>query len=622
MLRFMKVRFLPVLFLFISTFFCFCCSKPNAPVFEMLRADHTHVDFENTIMESDSFNVLKFEYIYNGGGVGIGDFNNDSLPDLYFAGNMVSSKMYLNTGDLQFLDVTEVAKVSTKSWCTGVAVHDFDQDGWMDIYVSTVNPDEHRTSTNLLFMNKGLNEKGTPVFEESAASAGLSANAYSTQATFLDYDLDGDLDMYLVTNSLEEYPKNNPVGQNDRGEGKSQDKFYRNDSDSLFIHFTDVSKDAGILTEGWGLGVTVSDINLDGYPDIYVTNDFLSNDHLYINNQDGTFTNQIKKFFNHTEFNGMGMDVADINNDGLNDILAVDMMPDDNLRQKTMFSNTGYTKFQMNHKQKYLTQYVRNVLQLNNGNNTFSDIGYLSGISATDWSWSALIADFDNDGWRDILITNGYKKDITDLDFVTYMKESTTFGTAEDKYKTVMKEVNKLNGVNKSNLIFKNNGDLTFSNKSNEWGLTQPSYSNGAAYADLDRDGDLDLVMNNIDAPAFIYRNNTREKNPLSNYLDLELIGENKNKSSIGAKVWLYSNGKMLFAELATQRGFKSTVDHIVHFGLGSEKKIDSLKVVWPSGKWQLLKAPSINQQLSINVVDADEKKETSIIKRSIQANM
>ncbi len=617
MLHFMKIRFLPAFCLVIITILCFRCSKPNAPVFDLLNANHTHVDFENTITESDSFNVLKFEYIYNGGGVGIGDFNNDSLPDLYFAGNMVSSKMYLNTGDLQFLDVTEVAKVSTKSWCTGVAVHDFDQDGWMDIYVSTVNPDEHKTSANLLFMNKGLNEKGVPVFEESAASAGLSANAYSTQATFLDYDLDGDLDMYLVTNSLEEYPKNNPVGQNDKGEGKSQDKFYRNDSDSLSIHFTDVSKDAGILTEGWGLGVTVSDINLDGYPDIYVTNDFISNDHLYINNQDGTFTNQIKNFFNHTEFNGMGIDVADINNDGLNDILAVDMMPDDNLRQKTMFSNTGYSKFQLNHKQKYLTQYVRNVLQLNNGNNTFSDIGYLSGISATDWSWSALIADFDNDGWRDILITNGYKKDITDLDFVTYMKESTTFGTAEDKYKSVMKEVNKLNGVNKNNLIFKNNGDLTFGNKSNEWGLTQSSYSNGAAYADLDRDGDLDLVMNNIDAPAFIYRNNTREKNPLSNYLDLELIGENKNKSSIGAKVWLYSNGKMLFAELATQRGFKSTVDHIVHFGLGSENKIDSLKIVWPSGKWQLLKAPSINQQLSLNVGDAYEKNESSIIKRS-----
>jgi enediyne biosynthesis protein E4 len=572
-----------------------CKRHNNSALFERIDASESGVAFENTITETDSFNVLKFEYIYNGSGVGIGDFNNDGKSDIFFAGNAVSSKLYLNQGNFKFKDITQHAGVVTTRWCTGVAVQDFNQDGRQDIYVCTASPNIDKVSDNFLFINTG-NVNGVPMFEDMAQSAGLLGHAYSTQAAFLDYDLDGDVDMYLVINGLENYPKNNPVGQNNTGQGRSQDKLYRNDTDSSGVHFTDVSKEAGILTEGWGLGITVSDINQDGFPDIYIANDYLSNDHLYINNGNGTFTNKIKEFFTHTEFNGMGVDIADINNDGLNDILSVDMLPDDNLRKKAMFSNIGYSKFNLNRKQKYLDQYMRNVLQLNNGNNTFSDIGCLAGIYATDWSWSALMADFDNDGWRDILITNGYSKDVTDLDFVTYSNDAVRFGDNESRHTKMMVEINKLEGVNKSNFIFRNNHDLTFSNKSLEWGLTEKGLSNGAAYADLDNDGDLDIVVNNLNATASIYKNNTREKNASSNFLDISLHGAEKNKSGIGAKIWLYCNGKLQYAENVIQRGFKSSMSNVVHFGLGNSTNIDSIRVVWPSGKEQLTRNVPINR--------------------------
>ena len=579
----------------------FNCTNRRKTLFTLVSPSSSGVAFENTIIESDSLNALRFEYIYNGAGVGVGDFNNDDLPDLFFAGNTVSSRLYLNRGEFHFEDITELSKVATTSWCTGVSVNDFNQDGWMDIYVSTIHPDPDKTSPNLLFINQGLNKDGIPMFKESAEAAGLTANAYSTQASFLDYDLDGDLDVYLVVNSLEVYPKNNPVGQNTNGLGRSQDKLYRNDGKSSGLHFTDVSAQSGIQTEGWGLGIIVNDINQDGYPDIYVANDFLSNDHLYINNHDGTFSNEIKKYLKHTEFNGMGIDIADINNDGLNDIVVLDMMPDDNLRQKAMFSNTGYSKFKLNLDRNYLPQYVRNVLQLNNGNGTFSDIGCLSGVYATDWSWSPLIADFDNDGWRDILITNGYVKDITDLDFVSYNANAGAFGKPEERKKNVIDALQTLKGVYKTNHIFKNNKNLTFSDNSNVWGLVEKSYTNGAAYADLDNDGDLDIVMNNINSPAFLYKNNTREiDTEHANFIELQLVGNGKNHSGIGAKIWAYSEGTSQYAEQTLQRGYKSTVGNLIHFGFGDSKTIDSLKVVWPSGSVDVISNPSSNQIIKV----------------------
>jgi hypothetical protein len=593
---------LVVLILFVSG-----CHRPQKQ-FELLSSSDTNIDFNNLLTESDTFNVLTFEYMYNGAGVGVGDFNNDGLTDIFFAGNMVSSKLYLNKGDLEFEDITSEAGVGTDVWCTGVSVADINQDNLPDIYVSTVNPHVDKASPNLLFMNKGLNKNGMPVFEEAAAKAGLADLSYSTQAAFLDYDLDGDLDMYLLTNALERYTRNTPIGQRHDGSGKSVDKLFRNDgNDAQGVPvYRDVSREAGILSEGWGLGIVVNDINADGYPDVYTANDFLSNDHLYINNRDATFTNRVGECLKHQEYNGMGADMGDINNDGLNDIVVVDMMPEDNLRQKTMFSNTGYDRFMKNMEMNYQPQYTRNVLQLNNGNGTFSDIGYLAGMYATDWSWSALIADYDNDGWQDILITNGYRKDITDLDFVAYSKESSMFGTDEARLKKAMKAVEAIEGVKKPNCLFLNNKDLTFTEAAGTQGLDQPSYSNGAAYADLDNDGDLDLVMNNINDKAFVYRNTIIDSEKTDHhYLRLKLKGREGNHEGLGAKVEIRYGGHKQYREHQVHRGYQSSVEAVMHFGLGDLQRIDTLRITWPGGAVQQLYAIDSDQLLVVDEKNA-----------------
>lgn len=570
---------------------------------ELIPASHSGITFNNEITESDTLNVLTYEYIYNGGGVGVADFNNDGMSDLFFTGSMVSSRLYLNRGDFRFDDITDQSQVGTSRWCTGVSVVDIDQDGWMDIYVSTINPDIGKSTRNLLFRNKGPDAEGIPVFEEIAAKVGLDDLSYSTQAAFLDYDLDGDLDMYLLTNALENYTRNSPIGQRTNGTGKSVDKLFRNEGiiDGL-PHFKDVSAEAGILTEGWGLGIIVNDINTDGYPDIYAANDFLSNDHMYINNGDGTFTNKIAGAMKHQEYNGMGADMGDINNDGLQDILVVDMMPEDNLRQKTMFAATGYDRFQKNIQMHYQPQYVRNVLQLNNGNGTFSDIGYMAGIYATDWSWSALIGDMDNDGLQDIIITNGYRKDITDLDFVAYSRESSHFGTDETRMKNARKAIEEIEGVKKPDLIFRNKGSLQFENVSKAWGIDQEAYGNGAAYADLDNDGDLDLIINNMNDQAFLYRNRQREDAMTnSNYLRVRLKGLPGNMNGIGARVEIYYDSSTQIREYETQRGYESTVEPFLHFGLGSTMSIDSMIVTWPGGKSQHFTHVKANQMMTVD---------------------
>ncbi|WP_040005188.1 VCBS repeat-containing protein, partial [Fibrisoma limi] len=647
------------------------CGQRSAR-FELLSPSRTGVDFTNTITETDSFNVLEFEYIYNGGGVGVGDFNGDGLTDVFFAGNQVSSRMYLNKtapgqADFQFQDVTEAAGVGTKVWCSGVAVVDINQDGRLDVFVSTLHPDKRRSVPKLLFVNQGNDANGVPRFVESARQVGLADSSFGTQAAFFDYDRDGDLDVYLLTNALEEYNRNTVTGPRNNGSARSVDKLYRNDgggqgavdkglgagrNDRInppspaprsLPHFTDVSQEAGIIHEGWGLGVIVNDVNQDGWPDIYVANDFQSNDVLYINDQHGHFVNQITDALKHQSHNSMGVDMADINNDGLNEITVVDMMPDDNLRQKTMFGTIPYDKFQMAQRLGYQPQYVRNVLQLNRGfepggkgqgargvgqsvqhspqppapspTPLFSDIGYMAGIYATDWSWSPLLADFDNDGFRDLLITNGYRRDVTDLDFSTYNREANQFGSDEDRHRRILESLKTLEGVHKPNFMYRNNGKgqdagstgLSFSNVAEEWGLDQPSYTNGTAYADFDNDGDLDLVMNNVNDAAFIYRNNTIQGQVAADnaFLRLRLKGDTGNLSGLGATVCIHYQGQMQYAEQVVQRGYQSTVESLMHFGLGGVKQIDSLKIRWPDGRGQLLTNVAVNQVLTLNQAQA-----------------
>lgn len=584
-------------FFFILSMMHFSCKREakEAQIFEQLSSSKTNITFANTIVTDDSINAVNYEYIYNGGGVAVGDINNDGLPDLFFSGNMESSRLYLNKGNFEFEDLTEKAGVGTQLWATGASMIDINADGFLDIYVCIASKEESQ-SANLLFINNG-----NQTFSEKAKEYGIADKGYSTHAAFFDYDKDGDLDMYLLTNGYENFNRNQLRPKKKNGEGNSTDKLYRNKGDGTF---EDVSAKAGILVEGYGLGVAIADINQDGWPDVYVANDFITNDLLWINNGNGTFTESADKWMKHQSHNAMGTDVADFNNDGLLDIVVMDMLPEDNLRQKSMFSNHNYDLFMMNQKHGYTPQYVRNTLQLNNGNGTFSEVGQLAGIHKTDWSWSALFSDFDNDGLKDLLVTNGYRKDVTNLDFIVYRQQRGIFGNAKSTKENTAKALASLEGAYVHNYLFKNEGDLTFSDKSYEWGFGEPSYSNGAAFVDLDNDGDMDVVTNNIDQKASVYRNNA-DKVTNNNYVQLKLIGSEANKVGFGAKITLNYQNKVQFHEHNTYRGYKSTVDDIIHFGMGSISSVDSLTVVWPDGKYQELHQVKTNQRLVVKYEDA-----------------
>ncbi len=611
--------------------------REHKAVFELMDESHTGINFNNRIRENDSINVIDFEYLYNGGGVGIADFNNDGLQDIFFSANQGSCMMYLNRGNFNFKDVTTKTGIITPYWNTGVALVDINHDGWMDIYLSTANPDIHKKSPNQFFINMGLNNEGVPTFKEMASSIGLADEGYCTQAAFFDYDKDGDLDCYVLTNALESYNRAQPIGQKKDGSGKSTDRLYRNDGTSTgsLPRFTNVSEQAGITIEGWGLGIAVTDINADGWPDIYCANDFQSNDLLWINNGDGTFTNRIGEFIRHQSSNSMGMDIADINNDGLPEIVNLDMMPEDNLRQKTMFSKPNQDFYRLQIERGYQPQFVRNSLQLNrgpdaSGNPQFSEIGYLSGIYATDWSWSALLADFDNDGLRDLHITNGYPKDVTNLDFTAYTAQSLlSFSTSDqlskDKKKEKIKKMESMLGVSKPNVMYRNTGDLRFADVTKEWGMDIPSFSNGAAYADFDNDGDLDIVVNNINQKAFLYRNNMRSGNqndPVNNYLRVKLFGEGANREGLGCRVQLYYNGKTQFIEHSPYRGYGSTVENILHFGLGPYRKVDSIRVKWPRGKMQSIYPVTVNQVLEVYEKHAKDGLENAAVPNHVKASL
>lgn len=593
-----------------------CQSENKHTMFKKHFARESGLDFNNKLKLDGELIVLDFEYMFNGAGVAIADFDNDGLEDIYFTANMVSNKLYKNLGDWKFKDITNSSKTGTTQWSNGVAIVDINQDGLKDIYVCKGGPrgSSAQDRANLLFVNKGI-VNGELKFEEEAKLWGLNDSSYSVQATFFDYDADGDLDMYLLCNALVDFNRNTSRPKDRNGKAPSKDKLFRNNGPSETtgqITYTDVSSEAGILTEGFGLGVEVCDINLDGWFDIYVSNDFLTDDILYVNQKDGTFKNSTSDYIKHLTFNGMGSDIADINNDGLMDIVVLDMLPPDNKRWKLTMMGNNYDEHENGLSYGYQPQYIRNTLQINNGNGSFSELGQLAGISATEWSWGPLIADFDNDGKSDLFITNGYRQDITNLDFMMYSNQVLTMGTVEANKKARLNELNKYPGIKVHNYLYKNKGDLNFDDISIEAGFDEATYSNGVAYADLDNDGDLDIVFNNIDDDAGLYENTTK-LNDDNNYLRINLIGDNLNKEAIGSTVKLYFGNQSLTQFNTAIRGYLSSVEQTLHFGMGTTKKVDSIYVIWPNGKHSIIKDISTNQELTIQYNESTIDHSTTI---------
>jgi hypothetical protein len=480
----------------------------HEPLFKLLSENITNISFNNLIEENDTFNMVDFFYVYNGGGVAIGDINNDGLPDIYFTGNMVNDRLYVNKGNLSFEDISDSAGIVIPGWSTGVTMVDINHDGLLDIYVCRSGNYDKDKRKNLLYINQG-NLK----FIEQAEAYGIADTSYSTQAAFFDYDKDGDLDMYLLNHTNDIRDPNNVRPLKKDGNGPANDKLYRNDeTKNGGIVFTEVSKKAGIVFDGLGLGVGIADINDDGWEDILVTNDFIANDYLYINKKDGTFQEMAKTYLDHVSHFSMGNDMADFNNDGLVDIVTMDMRPRDNYHEKKMSGPLNFGLFERTLQQGYMPQYMRNTLQINNGtldngHPNFSEIGQLLNVDATDWSWAPLFADFDNDGLKDLFVTNGYLRDITDLDFINYTS-SLSANVSKDSLDYILKQkAKKMPSIKLPNFLFKNKGNLSFENVAEAWDLDHPSLSNGAAYADLDNDGDLDIVINNINEPASVYEN-------------------------------------------------------------------------------------------------------------------
>lgn len=620
-----------------SIFFIFCVTachreqreipaytlKDTTTLFTLLDPSETKLIFSNNLREGMNTNILMYEYFYNGGGVSTADLNGDGLTDIYLTSNMEENRLFLNMGNMQFQDITHLSGTSGRKgpWKTGVTIADVNGDTLPDIYVCYSGMVKEENRKNQLFINTGNDSDNIPHFTEQAEAYGLASAGYSNQGYFFDYDRDGDLDMLLLNHNPTALPILNEVStaamlkKDDPMKGV---RLFRQTNK----HFEDITLASGIngseLT--YGLGAGIADLNNDQWPDIYISNDYSVPDYLYINNQDGTFTNKLQEALGHTSQFSMGNDIADINHDGHPDIITLDMLPEDNRRQKLLMAPDNYAKFDLNVRSGFYFQYMRNMLHLNNGNNTFSEVGQLAGISNTDWSWAALLADFDNSGSKDLLVTNGYVRDYTNLDFIKYMDDFVkTKGRL--KREDVLEIIQHMPSSNVVNYLFSNESGVNFSNRTKAWGLHHVANSNGAAYADLDNDGDLDLVINNINQQAFLYRNGA-EKMPDHHFLEVKLQGVGLNTQGIGARVSIWSNQQGHHVTQMPSRGYLSSVSPVLHFGLGPHHVIDSLVVQWPGGTMQSISNVKADQVLTLKELDAipfreKKKKAETIFTRS-----
>ena len=613
-----KINYFFYIIILILFFSCERISNNDQIIFELLSTDTTGIDFENSLSYSDEFNIYKYRNFYNGGGVGLGDVNNDGLLDIYLTANQLSNRLYINKGDFVFEDVTKTAKIGgNRAWSTGVAMVDINSDGWLDIYVCNSGDVNGDNKQNEFFIN---NKDGT--FSEKAKEMGLADTGLSTHASFFDYDKDGDLDVYLLNNSFTAIGSFN-LQKNQRGvrDKKGGDKLFRNDAGK----FIDVTEKAGIYGSeiGFGLGVSVADLNKDGWLDLYISNDFFERDYIYMNNGDGTFSEDLENQMRSTSLSSMGSDIADITGDGYPEIFVTEMLPENDERYKTTMTFENWDKYQYNIKNGYYHQFTRNMLHRNNGISfgdklTFSEVGRLAGVEATDWSWSALITDFDNNGHKDLFVANGLAQDILDQDYLKYISsEEITKMVVTERGVDYKKLIDIIPITKISNYAYSGDTSLGFKDVTEYWGLDMPSHSNGAAYGDLDNDGDLDLIVNNVNMPSFIYKNRSRELLKENNYLKVKLIGEKMNLNAFGAKVTIKSNEQIFYLEQSPNRGFQSSVDNIMNFGLGEISNIDSLIVDWYYGKRTVLTNISVNQTLVLNEASAEKFSSMEKVKNS-----
>ena len=598
-------------FLFIlcaTTFFLGACGGgglQEKPVFTLMDSSETGFFFWNEVYDKPELNALNYGYFYNGGGVAVGDINNDDLPDVYMVGNTFGGRLYVNDGNLKFHQITNTSNTATDGFTHGVTMADVNQDGYLDIYLSRSMASIDTQRANRLLINNG---KGT--FTNQAKEYGIDDMGFSTHANFFDYDNDGDPDLYVLNHSInyelamglitKEQREKNLRELSDADYTATVSKLYRNNGNGTF---TDVTAQAGLKDVFFGLSATASDVNNDGWLDLYCTSDFADRDHLYINNKNGTFTDKIHEAMGHISQNSMGSDIADFNNDGALDILTLDMMAEDNYRHKQLKGNNPYDLFQMGMEYGYHCQVMRNCLQLNNGDGTYSEIGQLAGVSHTDWSWSPLFADFDNDGRKDLFVSNGYKQDITDMD---YMKYGSNEIIRKAGGKMNVQPMDLLAGTQSTpttNYIYRNAGNLTYENKSKDWGLAKKSFSNGAAYADLDLDGDLDLLVNNFGEPSFLYRNNTIENQPDNQFISFTFDPKQHSKVQ-GTKITLLTDSGQQFQQLINNRGFLSTVHQVLHFGLGKNNAVSEVQIVYPNGTIQKMSKPRLNTHIRLDMAD------------------